>query len=436
MGYKKEYLEKLGTLEDAAALVKSGDRVFIGFAASVAYRLMDALWARKDELEDVAILSSLILKPIGPYSSADHKFSFASPFLGPQERLAIKLGVPNEISSFHLSEVDLWIEAIARPTVAFIECSVPDENGYMSYGPSGTCVDSFAVEKADIVIAQVNRNVPYIYGSEGAFLHVGQCDMIVEADDVLPDPVEKPSDEVTKKISAHVLREIPDGATIQMGIGALSNEIGYGLMDHNDLGIYTEMFVPSMMALMKNGNVTNTKKGFLDGKSVFSFGIGPNEMYRYMDHNEQIYAMPFPFVNDSRNIAKNKRMISVNSAMEVNIYGEVAADCMNFKQQSACGGQLDFVQGAQWSEGGKSIIALASSMMKDGKRVSKISVDFSVGTAVTTPRGDVEYIATEYGCVNLKRLPLRDRVRAMIGLAHPDFRDELTEEAKRYKLIP
>lgn len=429
------YNEKKGTPADAAGLVKSGDRVFIGFASSVAYVLTEALWDRRDELEDITIITSLALKKISPFSVFDPRFSMAAPFLGPQERLAIKNGVPHEITSFHLSQVDLWIDKIGRPDVAFIECSLPDENGNMSFGPSGGCVDSFAVKKADIVVAQVNRNVPYVYGGEGAFINVKDCHMIVEADDILPDPPEAGTDDVVKQISDLVVREIPDGATIQMGIGSLGNNIGMGLKDHNDLGIYTEMFVPSMMMLMKNGNVTNSKKGFLDGKSVFSFSIGPREMYEYMDHNPNIYAMPFPYVNDARNIAKNSRMISINAAMQVDLFGEVVADCMDFRQQSACGGQLDFVRGAQWSKGGKSIIALPSSIIKNGKRYSRIVTSLSPGTAVTTPRADVEYIATEYGCVNLKYLSLRDRVKALISLAHPDFRDELEEDAKKYKLI-
>ena len=189
------------------------------------------------------------------------------------------------------------------------------------------------------------------------------------------------------------------------------------------------------MHLMKNGNVTNRCKGFMDGQSVFAFSLGTKEMYDYMDHNPLLYSGTFPFVNDPRNIAKNKRMISINTAMSVDIFGQVAADSMGWTQQSAVGGQIDYVKGAQWSEGGKSIIALASSFEKNGERKSKISLCFPPGTAVTTPRSEVQYIATEYGCVNLKNLNMSDRVRAMINLAHPDFRDQLTEEARMHHLI-
>ena len=210
---------------------------------------------------------------------------------------------------------------------------------------------------------------------------------------------------------------------------------GYGLLQKNDLGIFSELFSEPMMELMKNGNVTNKNKGFMDGLSVFAFSMGSNEMYNFMDHNPDLYAGTFPFVNDPRNIAKNKRMMSINTAMSVDLFGQVAADSMGFTQQSAVGGQIDFVKGAQWSEGGKSIIALASSFERDGQRQSKICLNFPAGTAVTTPRSEVQYVATEYGCVNLKKLNMSDRVRAMISLAHPDFRDQLRDEAREHGLI-
>lgn len=228
---------------------------------------------------------------------------------------------------------------------------------------------------------------------------------------------------------------IPDGATVQLGIGKLSTAIGYGLRERNDLGIHSELFSEPMMHLIRNGNVTNRNKGFMDGKSVFAFAMGSREMYRFMDHNEGLYGGTFPWVNDPRNVARNKRMISINSAMSIDLFGQIAADSMGWKQHSAVGGQIDFVKGAQWSEDGKSIIATASSFVKNGQRQSKIVLNFPTGTAVTTPRSEVQYIATEYGCVNLKVLNMADRVRAMINLAHPDFRAQLTDEARYHKLI-
>ena len=294
---------------------------------------------------------------------------------------------------------------------------------------------TYLKENARVVVLESNAQTPYIMNGEAHRIHISQADgMILTDSEVSPLPIDE-IDEVSQRISDLVLEEVPDGATIQLGLGKVSTAIGYGLMKRNDLGIFSELFSEPMMHLMKNGNVTNRCKGFMDGQSVFAFSLGTKEMYDYMDHNPLLYSGTFPFVNDPRNIAKNKRMISINTAMSVDIFGQVAADSMGWTQQSAVGGQIDYVKGAQWSEGGKSIIALASSFEKNGERKSKISLCFPPGTAVTTPRSEVQYIATEYGCVNLKNLNMSDRVRAMINLAHPDFRDQLTEEARMHHLI-
>lgn len=433
--HQAEYRQKLQSAEDAVKLVRSGDRVFIGVASSTCYALVDALWARKDELGHMELSVSNIMKPTPICTGgAEDPFSLSTPFLGPGERAAVKNGVPVAYTSFHLSQVDRWVYDVVKPTVAFFQVTPPDENGYMSYGASGGSTYPFVKECADRIIAQVNRNVPYVTG-EACRIHVSEVDAIVEADETLPAAGEDIVDEVTKQVSDNILELVPDGATIQLGIGKLSTAIGYGLQRHSDLGVYSELFNDPLMHLIKNGNVTNTKKGYMDGKSVFSFAVGSDELYRFMDHNDELYCGTFPTVNDPRNIAKNKNMISINSAMAIDVFGQVAADSMGWKQQSAVGGQIDFVKGAQWSEGGKSFIATASSFMKDGVRRSKILLNFPVGTAVTTARSEVQYVATEYGCVNLKALTMPDRVRAMISLAHPDFRDQLTEDARKHHLI-
>lgn len=433
------YQDKLTTAEEAVKLVRSGDRVYVGTASSFAYTLMDALWERRDELENVTILCSMSLKPSKMFGT-DHDernpFTIETFFLGARERVAHrKHGMPLNFSSFHLSQVDLWCREIGRPDVCFLEVSRPDENGYVSFGPSGGCMYTFLMESARTIVLECNAQTPYILGDETSRMHISRADtMILTDSDVSALPNDE-VDEISQQISELVLAEVPDGATIQLGLGKVSTAIGYGLMQRNDLGIFSELFSEPMMHLMKNGNVTNTAKGFMDGKSVFAFSLGTREMYQFMDRNSQIYNCTFPFVNNPVNIAKNKRMISINTAMSVDLFGQVAADSMGFTQQSAVGGQLDFVKGAQMSEGGKSIIALASAFEKNGKLESKICASFPAGTAVTTPRSEVQYVATEYGCINLKHLNMADRVRAMISLAHPVFRDQLTEEAKAHGLI-
>ena len=433
------YRDKIMSAAEAAKLVKSGDRVYVGTASSFAYDMLDALWDRREELEDVAILCSMSVRPSRMFS-ADHDghnpFHVETFFLGAQERIAHrKHGMPLEFTCFHLSQIDLWCKYVGKPDVCFFQVSMPDENGMVSCGPSGGCMYTYLAENARNIVFECNAQVPYIMNGEKHLLPLSMADAIVYADYPVSPLARDEVDEISQKISDFVMDEVPDGATIQLGLGKISTAVGYGLLKRNDLGIFTEMFNEPMMELMKNGNVTNKNKGFMDGLSVFAFSMGSNEMYNFMDHNPDLYAGTFPFVNDPRNIAKNKRMMSINTAMSVDLFGQVAADSMGFTQQSAVGGQIDFVKGAQWSEGGKSIIALASSFERDGQRQSKICLNFPAGTAVTTPRSEVQYVATEYGCVNLKKLNMSDRVRAMISLAHPDFRDQLRDEAREHGLI-
>lgn len=433
------YKGKITTAQEAARLVKPGDRVYVGTASSFAYELLDALWDRRAELEDVAILCSMSVRPSRMFST-DHDehnpFHVETFFLGAQERLAHrKHGMPLEFTCFHLSQVDIWCRHVGKPDVCFFQVSRPDENDMVSCGPSGGSMFTYLAENARNIVFECNAQVPYIVNGEKHLLPLSMADALVFADYPVSPLAKDEVDEISQRISDLVMEEVPDGSTIQLGLGKISTAIGYGLLKKNDLGIFSELFSEPMMELMKNGNVTNREKGFMDGLSVFAFSLGSNEMYDFMDHNPDLYSGTFPFVNDPRNIAKNRQMMSINTAMSVDLFGQVAADSMGWSQQSAVGGQIDFVKGAQWSRGGKSIIALASSFEKDGQRQSKICLNFPAGTAVTTPRSEVQYIATEYGCINLKKLNMSDRVRAMISLAHPDFREQLRDEAKSHGLL-
>ena len=354
--------------------------------------------------------------------------------MGAKERKARDNGLKLNFTSVHLSQIDIWCKEVSRPDVCLFDVSEPDENGYMCLGPSGIALHKFLKESADRVVVQVNKQTPYIFGQNN-LIHVSEIDAIIEVDDTPVTLANPEIDEVTKTLSNIIVEQVPDGATIQLGLGSLSTAIGFELVNKNDLGIHSELLSEPMVELMINGNVTNKYKGFMDEKSVFAFAFGSTKLYQYLNRNEKVYSAEFPFVNDSRIIAKNKKMISINSTMALDIFGQAASDSLGWKQQSATGGQLDFVRGAQWSEGGKSIIATTSSFIKDGKRISKIVTAFPAGTAITTPRSDIQYVATEYGCVNLKILNMSDRVKAMINLAHPDFRDQLTEDAKKFNLI-
>ena len=433
------YKEKLTTAAEAVKCVRSGDRIYIGTSSSFAYELLDALYDRRDELENVTLLCAMSLSPCRMFEAdwGERKpFSVETFFLGAGERTAHrKHGMPLRFTSFHLSQIGIWAKYIGKPDLCFLQVSRPDENGYMSFGSSGICdAQDFIANCRRGIILEANTGTPYVCG-ERNLIHGKDADAIVETDKPAPSIPEDEIDEVSAGVAAQVLPEIPDGATIQLGIGKMGSAIGEALKQRNDLGIFTEMFTTPMYNLIKNGNVSNKYKGYFDGKNVFAFSAGTQEMYDHMNHNEDYYAAPWDLVNDAYQVARNKNMMSVNAAMAVDVFGQVAAEAMGFVQQSACGGQLDYVKGAQMSEGGKSFIVTPSYFVKNGERRSKIVLSFPPGTGITTPRSEVQYVATEYGCVNLKHLDMTDRVTAMIGLAHPDFRDELTQQAKEFDLI-
>ena len=429
------YGKKKITMAEAARSVEDGERVFVGFSSSVANAFMEALWARRAQLKDVEIqLSNGIMDNALYCGGEEQPFHLKSPFMGPGERRMRSNGGEVAYTSIHLSQIRQWFSETARPTLCFFSVSPPDENGYMSFGPTGVSCNVFAQKAARRIVVQVNENVPYICG-EATMIHLSEVDAIVEYTEPLPCVGGAAGDEITETISDYIVEQIPDGATIQIGIGNIAAAVGQGLRTKNDLGIHTELFSPLMMELIRAGNVTNTRKGYMDGRSVFAFAVGDQEMYDFMDHNQSLYGGTFQTVNDPRTIARNNQMMSINGAMAVNLYGEAASEGLGWKQYSGVGGQLDFVRGAQWSPGGKSFLALKSSYLKNGVRHSKIVLNFPQGTPVTTPRSDIQYVVTEYGCVNLKHLTMRQRVMAMISLAHPDFREELRSQAHAYQLI-
>ena len=428
--FADEYKSKLRTAQEAVSEIKSGQRVYIGTCSSMAYKLCEALEERCDELENVTLICSQNFRPSSFFDERGiGHFKTNSYFMGAQERKARQLGI-GDYTSFHLSQIDYWSRTAGKSDAAFFEVSLPDENGYMSFGASGVALHKYIKENTSFIICQINKNQPYVYGEDN-LIHISEADRIVEADDELPTSEDMPFSPEVQTISNMILEQIPDGATIQLGLGGLASAVGYGLKDKNDLGIHSELITSSMMHLMKEGVITNKKKTLMPGKAVASFAFGTNELYEFIDHNPDVYFMPFTKVNNPYTIAQNDNMISVNTAMSIDLFGQVTAESMGYHQHSAIGGQVDFVRGAQMSKGGKSFIAVTSTVnSKKQGRLSRIVSAFPPGTAVTTPRSDVQYVVTEYGCVNLKALTMRERVHAMISLAHPEFRQQLTDEAK------
>lgn len=430
---QKEYDLRLTSAEEAIKIIKNGDRIYTGTSSSVAYGIDETLAAHKDDFEDLTIMCAFLTKE-SPLINCG-KFNILTYFMGPQERTGLASGI-TDYTSIHLSQLNLWIKEIARPDVAVLEVSPPDEDGYMSYGATGVVMHDYMKECASRVILQVNRNAPYVYGFKNK-IHCTEADAIVEADTELGEIYDAEINENIRRMCSFVTEQIPDGATLQLGTGKVANALGYMLSEKNDLGLHTEVMGDSTMNLIKNGNINNRVKTFQPGKSVVGFAYGTKELYRFLDHNESMYFMPLPVINDPNTIAKNDNMISINNALSIDLTGQVASESTGFKQHSGIGGQLDYVRGAQMSKGGKSFILLESTFhsKRTGAHGSHIVSTLAPGTAVSTPRSDVQYVVTEYGCVNLKLLTIKERVHALISIAHPDYRQQLAEEARASGLI-
>ena len=433
-----QFREKTITVAEAAALVENGQNVYIGCCTSYARAIADAISARSEDLENVTIGLSNIIPPMSFLDCANPgAFHINTYFMGYEERRALKRG-NLDYTSVHLGQVDQWCHHTFLTDIAFFDVSLPDEEGYMSFGISGCCMHPFIQEETDNIVLQINRHAPYVTGQRTR-IHISQARYVVWADvekETIPGGVMEEDAEIGA-MSRYLLDQIPDGACIQLGIGGVATAVGFGLMEKNDLGCHTEMMSDSIMALMKAGVINNSRPKFIPGRTVVGFAFGTRELYEYLDHNEKMWFGPFPVVNSPVNIAKNDNMISINTAMSIDLFGQVAAEGMAGNQFSGTGGQGDYVRGAQLAKGGKSFLAFKSTLgkNKDGSPVSRIVPSFPPATIVTTPRSDVQYVVTEYGSVNLKHLTVRDRARALIDLAHPDCRQELTAQAKALGLL-
>lgn len=333
----------------------------------------------------------------------------------------------------------MWCTQVARPNVVFFEVAPMDKDGNFNFGANGVVLNKYLLETAKTVILQVNSKVPHVMGEHNN-IHISKVDLIVEADDEveislagagMPDP-----GPVASKIRDFIVEQIPDGATFQLGAGRIPSCMGYALGKKNDLGVHTEVVNDSIMAMMKAGVVTNKYKQFMPGKTVAGFAFGTRALYDYIDYNENFHFLPLPIVNDPYMMAQNDNFMTVNGCLYLDLTGQVASENIGGVQHSGIGGQVDFVRGGQLSKGGNAFIATESTFQnRKGETGSRIVFGIPKGTPVTTSRADVQYVVAEYGCVNLKALTMKERVRAMISLAHPDFRDQLRDQAKARGLL-
>jgi acyl-CoA hydrolase len=432
MSWQEDYRAKLTTACRAVAAVESGDRVFYGGNAANPRVLIQALAARRDELADVQ-LNHLLLLGCDPLSAPgmEGHFRHNSLFVGPADRQAVNDGRADYVPVFLHQIPRLFREGIIPLDVAMVMVSPPDEHGFMSLGVE-TVASLAACRTAKTVLIQVNDRMPRVLGD--SFLHVSRASAIVETSEPLPTLEGKPATEVERAIARHVLAMIEPGATLQMGIGGIPDSVYEAIDGPMELGIHTEMLSDGARRAIERGVVTGSRKTLHPGKVIVTFALGSEELYRFLDNNPLIEAHPVEHVNDPVIASQNDHLIAINSALEVDLTGQVCSDSIGASIYSGFGGQVDFIRAAARSRGGKPIIALPSTAKKGAE--SRIVPVLKPGAGVVTSRADVHYVATEYGVVNLFGRSLRERAELLIGIAHPGFQDELLRAAKERRLLP
>lgn len=432
-GWTGIYENKVVTAEEAVKAIESGDRIFLTGNCSVPQVLLKALVARAPELENVEICHALTIGSsdyVAPEMEGHLRAN--SLFIGPNVRRAVQEGradfTPVLLSEFTL----LFSKGYLPVDVAFVHLSPPDEHGFCSYGIE-TGLTKTPAEAARIIIAEVNPNMPRCLGD--SFIHVSRVDYIVPVDYPLMElpMTEGGPTELHMRIAEYIAELIPDGATMQMGIGAIPDAVLRFLYHKKDLGIHTELFSDSVIDLVEAGVVTNARKTLHPGKITAGFMLGTRRLYEWVHDNPIIELHRTEYVNDPFVIAQNERQVAINSAIEIDLTGQVCADSIGPKLYSGVGGQLDFIYGASRSKGGVPVIALPSTAK--GDKFSRIVPMLKPGAGVVTTRNHVRYVVTEYGVADLYGRTIRERAQALIRIAHPKFRDELTRAAKELHYI-
>jgi acyl-CoA hydrolase len=406
---------------EAVAVIKSGNRVFLHGSAATPVHLIEAMQARHAELEDVELVSITTLGHVNFYNPENrNSFFFNSLFVSPNTRAVANSEYGDYVPIFLSQIPQLFQKSILPIDVAMIQVSPPDSHGYVSLGTS-VDVARAAVQTAKYVIAQVNPRMPRTHGD--GFLSVKKINAFVWHEEELPEVnYSEKTNESIIQIGRHVASLIEDGATLQMGIGAIPDQVLTNLGNHKNLGIHTEMFSDGIIPLLERGVITNSHKKLNVGRSVTGFMAGTRKLYDFVHDNPAVRVMDIGYVNDTSVIRQNPKATAINSALEIDLTGQVCADSIGTLQYSGIGGQMDFMRGASLSEGGKPIIALPSVTSRGASRIVPFLKE---GAGVVTTRGHVHWVVTEYGIVNLFGRNLKQRAKALIGISHPDHRDDL-----------
>lgn len=432
--WEADYQKKLTSAEDAVKVINSDSLILSAGEGGESDYILNALAKRKDELMNVEIhgCNSRNYLSLNEPQYNGH-FIANNWFVGPISRAALHTG-QGTFTPSHFSQYAQNIKRSkwGKAQTAILQVSPPDKYGFMSFGITtayGRCI----VDLAQTVIVQVNPKMPRVLGDN--FMHVCEADYVVEAESQLWQFPEVPITPLHQTIAAHIVERIEDGSTIQLGIGGIPNAVGALLKTKKNLGIHTEMITQSMRELVECGAVDNSRKAIHCGKLIGTFAGGDDQLYQWMHDNPLVECYPVDYVNDPCTIAKNPKVVSINATLEVDFTGQACSESIGPRQYSGIGGQMDYVRGSFMSPGGQSFLVVNSTANTKQGMVSAIVSTLKPGAAVTTPRTDIDMVVTEYGVAELRGRSLRERARNLIAIAHPDFRDQLTSQAKERALI-
>ena len=436
MDYQAMYQQKLTTAEEAVKVVKPGDWVDYGWCTNHPIALDKALAARKDELRDVKVRGGVTMwmPEIAKAEDAGEHFTWNSWHCSGIDRKIMTKGM-GFFSPMRYSELPRFYRENLTVDVAMLQVTPMDSHGNFSFALAASHLADM-LEKAKVIILEVNKNMPWVYGLTGCEINIKDVDYVVEGDN--PEVAQlggggEPT-AVDKAVAELIVPQIPNGACLQLGIGGMPNTIGAMIAqsDLKDLGVHTEMYVDGFVDMAMAGKLTGKNKALDKGRQVYAFAAGSKKLYDYVDRNPDVMAAPVDYTNDVRVLAQLDNFISINNAIDMDLFGQVNAESAGLKHISGTGGQLDFVMGAYLSKGGKSFICMSSTVTgKDGTVKSRIVPTLTPGSICTDPRSCVHYIVTEYGMVNLKGLSTWERAEALISIAHPDFREQLIQDAEK-----
>jgi 4-hydroxybutyrate CoA-transferase len=431
--WKEEYKDKLCSAEDAAALIKSNDRIAMSGGTSVPYEFSRALSKRAGTIKNVGISMGYAMALFDYMKPENHEsFYLETVFVGPMERICMEWGVCQYVP-IHLGETADYVHA-SNINIAVARVTPPDENGFMCRSNFASFLDLETIRKADYVIVEVNQHMPRLVAPDFK-IHVSEVDRIIEHHEPIFEVPNIAISDAEKTMAEYIADMIPDGSTVQLGFGGLPNAIGYNLINKKDLSIYSEVATPAMKTLIEAGVINGSNRSFHKGRKVVAgFCVGTRDFYDYVENNEDFEFNLIGNINNPLNIAKNDNLVAINNALMLDLTGQVASESIGPKQYSGTGGQVQFIWGAKFAKNGKNILAINATFTdKEGNLRSKIMPTFPENTVVTTSRNDVEYVVTEFGVAYLRYKSVLERAKALISISHPDFRDELKFEAKKRK---